>query len=102
MELHNQVICLPAIAKNGTYSSCRERIYFDEVKLYKLWDTWWFLLRSANTDNEVPTCRGHNSLICNQSTIKLTNHCALLLLHGSPTDWSTLHTALYSTLSTLQ
>ena len=94
MGLHNQVICLPPITANRTYSSYREQINFDEQKLYNLWVTCWFLLRSTDTDKEVPTWGAYNSLICDQSTITLTKHCVLPLLHGSLTDWSTLYSAL--------
>ena len=87
--LHNEVTCLPPITENRTYSSCREQNNFDEIKLYKLWDTCLFVLRSTDNDKEVLTWRAYNSLICEQSTVTLTKHCALPLLHESPTDWST-------------
>ena len=93
MGLHNLVICLRPITENRTYRNYREQINFNEIKLNKLCDTCWFLLKTTDTDKEVPTWGVHNSLICDHSTITVTKHCVLPLLHESRVDWPNLYSA---------
>lgn len=93
MGLHNLVICLRPITENRTHRNYKEQINFNEIKLNKLCDTCWFLLKTTDTDKEVPTWGVHNSLICDHSTITVTKHCVLPLLHESRIDWPNLYSA---------
>ena len=63
---------------------------FEEIEKSKESDTIWFLMKTSCTQsvNEVPTWSAYNFPI-NEAHVKKT-YCALLVLQGSPTDWSYL------------
>ena len=92
LPVHDTVYCAEPKPRNDTY------LCFDNIKsvkdldIYRRWDLAWTLARNIDTTTSVPTWSAHNSL--HTEVIPLANYCITPVIHGSPTDWSNLYTAL--------
>lgn len=86
--------CTPQL-ENTVYHEYSQINSLEQLNLYKHHDITWTLLTCSEHENtkNVPTWAAFNSLT-NNKEIAITNYCTIPLLHGSPTDWSNLYTAL--------
>ena len=66
----------------------------DVLQKYKNFDTVWVLLTCLcpTLSSQVPTWAAYNSLIGKENA--LTSFCCLPIIHGSPTDWGNLYSAI--------
>ena len=84
--------CAPPKSRNDIYPCFDNIKSIEEVDIYRHWDLAWALARNFDETASIPTWSAHNSL--HTEGIPLTNYCTTPVLHGSPTDWSNLYTAL--------
>ena len=84
--------CEPPKSRNDIYPCFDNIKSIEEVDIYRHWDLAWALARDFDETTSIPTWSAHNSL--HTEWIPLTKYCTAPVLHGSPTDWSNLYTAL--------
>ena len=90
--LYNVMHCCEPNPLNETYPSYGEIVSIQEADIFRKWDFSWALARVFDKEKSIPTWAALNSL-CSEA-IFLTNCCTTPIIHGSPTDWSNLYTAL--------
>ena len=88
-------ICSASAIENASYPDFSGINSLEELTLHNRYDITWATLTCFNHESakDVPTWAAFNS-VRNTDNISLTNYCTIPLLHGSPTDWSNLYTAL--------
>ena len=84
--------CYPPKKPDTRVTKFRGTVYIEE-KLFKTDDEAYALMQTCDDGNLIPTWKVYNSKLCEKST-KNTTYAMLPLLKTSPTDWSTLYTAL--------
>ena len=77
---------------NETYPSHGEIVSTQEADIFRKWDFSWALARVFDKEKSIPTWAALNSL-CSEA-LSPSNFCTAPIIHGSPTDWSNLYTAL--------
>ena len=93
LSVYTVKTCAEPTRKNEIYSCFLNSTDISDLKLYGNWDNCWALLHTLIPNREmIPTWAAFNSLLTESSD--KTVHYALPLLRTSPTDWSTLYTAL--------
>ena len=93
LSVYTVKTCAEPPRKNEIYSCFLNSTDISDLKLYVNWDNCWALLHTLIPNREmIPTWAAFNSLLTESSD--KTVHCAPPLLRISPTDWSTLYTAL--------
>ena len=85
-------VCYPPKKPDIRVSKFRGSVYLEE-KLFRNDDEAYAVFQTCDDEGLIPTWKVYNSKLCEKGVIK-TTYAELPLLKSSPTDWSTLYTAL--------